>query len=60
MANRPSNFRMQAPAGDLRSVVIEGEASPAAPDPERSAQMPMVGVEFPGQGLVTSTLEPQP
>jgi hypothetical protein len=33
----PSNFRMQATAGDLRRALIQVEASPAAPDPERSA-----------------------
>jgi len=30
-----ANFRMQATAGGLRSAFIKGEASPAAPDPER-------------------------
>jgi hypothetical protein len=33
---RHSNFRMQAPAGDLRGVGTEGWWPPAAPDPERS------------------------
>jgi len=28
---------MQATAGDLRVALIDGEASPAAPDPKRSA-----------------------
>jgi len=32
---RPANFRIQAKAGGLCSALVEGEASPAAPDPER-------------------------
>ncbi len=34
---RFANFRIQATAGGLRCGLIEGEASPAAPDPERWA-----------------------
>ena len=33
---RLANFRIQATAGGLRSAFRDGEASPAAPDPERS------------------------
>ena len=29
------NFRMQAPAGGLPVGIVDGGASPAAPDPER-------------------------
>ncbi len=33
---RPANFRIQATAASLGLAFIEGAASPAAPDPERS------------------------
>ena len=36
---RLANFRIQAPAGGLRSALGDGAASPAAPDPERSATL---------------------
>jgi hypothetical protein len=32
-----ANFRMQAPADDLRAAETEGWRAPAAPDPERYA-----------------------
>lgn len=33
---RHSNFRMQAPAGDLRAIGTDGWWAPATPDPARS------------------------
>jgi hypothetical protein len=54
-----ANFRMQATAGGLRAALIQGEASPAAPDPERYpvvrlclASLSAHGESAPGQFMV--------